>query len=474
MENPYLNRQIWTSIEIVTSYQFDKPFHLYLKDVFRNNKNWGSKDRRNYKNNCYLFLKEFGAYNQFLALKFEYFAQLNELDFSKCIFKLNHYIHSANLTLNELTELQNQSVEWFKEILSGSIMWSAYEDFVCDKISPKKTQPIAKSSTEDINKAFELVDENAFNKTLTNGELKTITPCLSRKIDAQSINTWFKREAPVFYLDKFTGKSIEYEPNYPISERVDRGDGIIQDQSSTLSIAYLLDWLFLNEFLNIENENRISKMRIQIDNHFEDFSVWDCCSGAGGKSIAWNILLNSRSNSTRNLEQHLICTDIRPQILENLQKRFLLLNLKNPLTYSLDLGKVDFDKHELNESVFSKLLEAQLVIADLPCSGSGTWRRTPEERLKFQEVDSFARRQYRIIENILKLKNSIHKTYFIYYLTCSVFEQENEGNIQNILKEYPYAECVFENYFGGNEKNADYIYGALLKINCTETKYQYD
>jgi hypothetical protein len=468
MGNPYINKQIWTSIEIVTSYQFDKPFHLYLKDVFRNNKNWGSKDRRNYKNNCYLFLKEFGEFQKFLTSKFESFSQLKELKYTQLIANFNYFLHSSNTNRDELQEIQNQSVEWFKEILSGSIKWNAYEDFANDKTSPINYQKSAESSMDvGIKTAFELNEVNTLNKSLTNKESKTLTPHLSNKIDIQSINKWFKKEAPVFYLDKISGESIEFEPNYPINERVERGDGIIQDQSSTLSIAYLMDWLFLNDFLSIENENRISKIRILLDNYCEDFSVWDCCSGAGGKSIAWTILLNRYSNSSKDLDNHLLCTDIRPQILENLQNRFAVLGIKNPFTYPLDLGKVDFNNLVMDESIFSKFKDAQVVIADLPCSGSGTWRRTPEERLRFEEIESYSDRQYRIIENILRHKNSVDKTYYIYYLTCSVFEQENEGNVQNILKEYPQVECVFENYFGGYEKNADYIYGAFLKVKTT-------
>ena len=110
MGNPYINKQIWTSIEIVTSYQFDKPFHLYLKDVFRNNKNWGSKDRRNYKNNCYLFLKEFGEFQKFLTSKFESFSQLKELKYTQFIANFNYFLHSSNTNRDELQEIQNQSV----------------------------------------------------------------------------------------------------------------------------------------------------------------------------------------------------------------------------------------------------------------------------------------------------------------------------------------------------------------------------
>jgi 16S rRNA C967 or C1407 C5-methylase (RsmB/RsmF family) len=47
-------------------------------------------------------------------------------------------------------------------------------------------------------------------------------------------------------------------------------------------------------------------------------------------------------------------------------------------------------------------------------------------------------------------------------MTCSVFKEENEENIQKFIRRHAY-EIVFQKYFGGHEYLADTIYGCLLR-----------
>jgi hypothetical protein len=39
--------------ELISGYDGSVPFHLYLKERFRENKNWGSKDRKRYRACCF-------------------------------------------------------------------------------------------------------------------------------------------------------------------------------------------------------------------------------------------------------------------------------------------------------------------------------------------------------------------------------------------------------------------------------------
>ncbi len=484
MENPYLNKQIWTSLEIVADYSFDKPFHLYLKEVFRKNKNWGSKDRRNYKNNCYLILKEFGAFKEFIISSVPSLSNSSQQNFPDFLIDFKNFIHfvtskSENAHVTEYsnssdfqTENSNNSLseksnafkpkseteeynrikliicEWFKELQAGRITWNAYAEYQIQDL--------------DSNNSFFQISNHPKLRTKIDSQ-KTAT--LSPKIDINFIDQWFKKEASVFFLDKSTAESIEFEPNYPINERVERGEGIIQDRSSTLSIQYLVNWLTENSILTSEQQQQQDNLVFSVNEQSEPFLGWDCCSGAGGKSIAWHILLSKNfAVSTTKLNYNWICSDVRPQILDNLQKRFLQLGIKDPTTFTLDLGKSKLESTAIDTSAFGNLTNAQLIIADLPCSGSGTWRRTPEERLRFSDIEIYSQRQYQIIENIIRLKKESTKRYFIYYLTCSVFTQENEENIDKILLNYPNTCCLFQTYFGGNEENADYIFGALFEI----------
>ncbi|HEX3078976.1 MAG TPA: Fmu (Sun) domain protein, partial [Puia sp.] len=73
------------------------------------------------------------------------------------------------------------------------------------------------------------------------------------------------------------------------------------------------------------------------------------------------------------------------------------------------------------------------IVADLPCTGSGTWSRTPEALYYFnpETISNYRQRQERILSNIImRLKpNGI-----LVYITCSVFADENERMSAKLLE----------------------------------------
>ena len=155
---------------------------------------------------------------------------------------------------------------------------------------------------------------------------------------------------------------------------------------------------------------------------------WDMCAASGGKSL----LLLSKENQLQ-----LLCTDTRESILKNLQSRFNRTGV-NPKTKVMDLSipsslKSNFDG----------------IICDAPCSGSGTWKRNPEELFFFtpEKLAYFTNLQCKILENGIKNRNE--KTTFL-YITCSVFAQENERQLSN-YNELNFDKKLF-NFFeiGGN------------------------
>ena len=67
------------------------------------------------------------------------------------------------------------------------------------------------------------------------------------------------------------------------------------------------------------------------------------------------------------------------------------------------------------------------VFADVPCSGSGTWGRTPEQLKYFkqEQLATYTELQGKIIENLIPaLKLHGH----LLFATCSVYKNENENN----------------------------------------------
>lgn len=69
-----------------------------------------------------------------------------------------------------------------------------------------------------------------------------------------------------------------------------------------------------------------------------------------------------------------------------------------------------------------------LVVADVPCSGSGTWRRTPDAkwRLQPEALDRLVALQARILDQVAAF---VAPGGHLAYMTCSVLNRENGGQI---------------------------------------------
>ena len=92
----------------------------------------------------------------------------------------------------------------------------------------------------------------------------------------------------------------------------------------------------------------------------------------------------------------LLCTDTRESILENLTGRFSRAGINNYKTMVLDLASGRMPKPE-------PVVDG--IVADVPCTGSGTWARTPEWLTFFKpaSIEIYRETQRKIISGILKL-----------------------------------------------------------------------
>ncbi len=77
-----------------------------------------------------------------------------------------------------------------------------------------------------------------------------------------------------------------------------------------------------------------------------------------------------------------------------------------------------------------------VVIADAPCSGSGTWRRNPEEKWLFtpEKLSNFNTLQGEVIVDAARYVKSGGT---LYYMTCSVFSDENDAVITRFTENHP-------------------------------------
>ena len=80
--------------------------------------------------------------------------------------------------------------------------------------------------------------------------------------------------------------------------------------------------------------------------------------------------------------------------------------------------------------------KADIVIADLPCSGLGVMGRKPELRYRAskESVESLSKLQREILSCV---QNYVKPGGTLIYSTCTVTREENMDNVQWFLREYP-------------------------------------
>jgi 16S rRNA (cytosine967-C5)-methyltransferase len=190
------------------------------------------------------------------------------------------------------------------------------------------------------------------------------------------------------------------------------------------------------------SSQKISEFYDLIKDQFKNsIHVWDCCSASGGKSIlAVDVFKNIKLN----------VSDIRPTIIENLKRRFKEAKIKEYNSFVANLSS----ELQLKEKF-------DLIICDVPCSGSGTWGRTPEMLHIFDSdmLNKYVDLQKKIVLNTIK---NLNKNGYFLYITCSIFSDENENNVDYFCKRHE-LKIVKSSYIAGFKKRADSMFAALLK-----------
>jgi 16S rRNA (cytosine967-C5)-methyltransferase len=171
--------------------------------------------------------------------------------------------------------------------------------------------------------------------------------------------------------------------------------------------------------------------------------VWDCCAASGGKSIMATDVLG---------EIDLTVSDIRESILYNLEKRFIRAGIQKYKRFVCDLTKPG------NKLPVPGM---DLVIADAPCTGSGTWGRTPEQLFYFneEEIEKYAALQRSIAGNAV---SHLKAGGYLLYITCSVFKSENEDIVKYLAGNFPMSIKEMK-VIKGYDKKADTMFAALLQ-----------
>lgn len=139
--------------------------------------------------------------------------------------------------------------------------------------------------------------------------------------------------------------------------------------------------------------------------------ILDYCAGGGGKALA----VADRSHA------RIFAHDALPKRMADLASRAARAGVAITALAGDQLAAVGpFD----------------LVLTDVPCSGSGTWRRDPEAkwRLTPPMLDGLVKTQSDILDEAADLVAPGGR---LIYMTCSLFEVENEAQIAAFVSRRP-------------------------------------
>lgn len=219
----------------------------------------------------------------------------------------------------------------------------------------------------------------------------------------------------------------------------------LQDFPDALSVApqaalHTLDFMLKGwaEVQDLSSQQTGSLYHPKTNEHW-----YDCCAASGGKSL----LLKSMESSVR-----LTVSDNRESILTNLRERFRKTGLRTESSFVADLSVSP------PSSIPSGSLDG--IIADVPCTGSGTWSRSPEQIQIFKKEDllKYTTIQQAILRNVNELLKPGKP---LIYSTCSVFHAENEAIVEYAEKELG-LKCEVMNLFQGTKFGADTLFAARL------------
>lgn len=168
---------------------------------------------------------------------------------------------------------------------------------------------------------------------------------------------------------------------------------------------------------------------------------WDTCCASGGKSL---LLLEKNKNI------RIFASDVRQSILDNYKKRISKVGFGNHETRLIDLASQTQNGYTFDG-----------IICDVPCSGSGTWSRTPEQLMVFkpETIQSFKLKQQAIVRNA---SQSLRKNGTLVYITCSVFKEENENQVEYI-QENLNLKLICSQIIEGAQNHADSMFVAVFK-----------
>ena len=171
---------------------------------------------------------------------------------------------------------------------------------------------------------------------------------------------------------------------------------------------------FRKGWFEVQDEG--SQLAAEIAGVGPGMQVLDLCAGAGGKTLALAALMENRGQ--------IYAHDSDKQRLAPIFDRLDRAGARDVQVLARRAGLAELEGR------------MDLVLIDAPCTGSGTWRRRPDAkwRLTDRQLDVRRAEQSALFEQAAPYVRPGGR---LVYVTCSVFAEENEVQVQRFLDGAP-------------------------------------
>jgi 16S rRNA (cytosine967-C5)-methyltransferase len=175
--------------------------------------------------------------------------------------------------------------------------------------------------------------------------------------------------------------------------------------------------------------------------------VVDFCAGAGGKTLALAAGMANRGK--------LVACDVSARRLERAARRLRRAGVGNVERRVLASERDKWVKRHAGS--FDR------VFVDVPCLGTGTWRRNPDAKWRSRPVDlaELIERQQQILRSAARLVRPGGR---LVYATCSLLREEDEAQAEAFLADapdfalFPAARAWEETIGGASPGGGDYLF----------------
>ena len=226
---------------------------------------------------------------------------------------------------------------------------------------------------------------------------------------------------------------------------------MLQDEGLNVSLCERSPLgIILNEYANLKDSKTFKKGLIEVQDEGAQLlsletgikpndDVFDFCAGAGGKSLIFAQMMKNRG--------YIQAYDASYKRLSELSKRAWRANVS------------------IIKPVF-KLPEAykkfDYVVVDAPCTGTGTWRRSPDLRWSLSEKQLYNITQKQA-EILSVAQEYVKNGHFLVYITCSLTFDENENQVADFIEKYPSFHEVRSFRYSPYRTNTDGFYMCILQ-----------